>query len=304
MLKIIKILKDPKLIMLHLLRLKVSRKISDELYYKIKYRFTTNKKLNLENPQLFNEKLQWLKLKDRNPLYKNLVDKYEVRKHIAKTIGENYLIPLLGVYNNFNDIDFDSLPNQFVLKPNHTSGNVFICRDKNRIDLSALKLEIEAWLARDYYWVHREWPYKGIEPKIICEKYMVDESGTELKDYKVFCFNGVPKMIQVDFNRFNGHKRNLYDLEWNYIPSSIQYPSDSETKIKKPDNLMELLELSRVLSKGIPHVRTDFYVVNNNIYFGELTFYHGSGYEKFEHESLALKMGSWIQLDRTSTLRE
>ena len=143
-------------------------------------------KLNLNNPKTFNEKLQWLKLNDRKPEYKNMVDKYEVRKYIADKIGEEYLIPLLGVWDKFEDIDFEQLPNQFVLKPNHTSGNVFICKDKSKINYEKLKKEVNSWLNRKYYWVHREWPYKNIKPRIICEKYLVDESGVELKDYKLF----------------------------------------------------------------------------------------------------------------------
>ncbi|NPV51417.1 MAG: glycosyl transferase [Candidatus Methanofastidiosum sp.] len=270
--------------------------IPDSLYLRFAYYVKVGKKLNLRNPQTFNEKIQWLKLYDRKPEYTKLVDKYEVRKYIAETIGEEYLIPLLGVYDNFDEIDFDALPNEFVLKPNHTSGNIYICKDKLKINYVELKKEVNMWLKRRYYWVHREWPYKNIKPRIICEKYMVDESGIELKDYKIFCFNGEPKLIQVDYDRFSGHKRNLYDTEWNYIPASIQYPTDPNTIIKKPNKLNEMLKLARILSKDYPHVRVDFYYVNDRIYFGEMTFYHGAGYEKFEPESLEMEMGSWLEL--------
>lgn len=270
--------------------------LPDKMFIKLEYRYYTGRKLNLDNPKTFNEKLQWLKLYYRRPEYTKLVDKYEVRKYIAETIGEEYLIPLLGVWDKFDDIDFSKLPNQFVLKCTHDSGGLVICKDKKKFSIEEARKKINKHLKRNFYYVHREWAYKNVKPRIICEKYMVDESGTELKDYKIFCFNGEPKLIQVDYNRFNGHKRNLYDIEWNYIPNSIKYPTDPNTIIKKPNKLNEMLELARVLSNGYPHVRVDFYYVNDRIYFGEMTFYHGAGYEKFEPESLEFEMGSWLEL--------
>jgi len=294
--KIIKALKNPKIAILYFLSFRIFRIIPDSLYLKLKYRLIFGKNLDLKKPKTFNEKLQWLKLHDRNPLYIQLVDKYEVRKYIEKVLGKEYLIPLLGVYDSFDEINFDALPNEFVLKPTHTSGDIFICKDKSKIDFMKLKKEVNRWLKREYYWLHREWPYKNIKPRIICEKYMVDESGKELKDYKIFCFNGEPKIIQVDYNRFSNHKRNLYDLEWNYIPFSIQYPTDPNKIISKPQKLEEMINIARLLCKGYPHVRVDFYSINEKIYFGELTFYHGSGFEKFEPESYNYVFGSWLQL--------
>ncbi|CAK8582478.1 ATP-grasp fold amidoligase family protein [Priestia megaterium] len=294
--KIIKAIKNPQLAILVILGEKCSRIIPDAQFLNLKYKSIVKKKLNLKEPKSFNEKIQWLKLYDRKPEYTELVDKYEVRKYIAEKIGEGYLIPLLGVYDTFDEIDFNSLPSQFVLKPNHTSGDVYICRDKSKIDYVELKKEVTMWLKRRYYWVHREWPYKNIKPRIVCEKYMVDESGSDLKDYKVFCFNGEPKMIQVDYNRFVDHKRNLYDPEWNYISASIHYPTDPRIKIKKPKRLEDILELAKVLARDYPHVRVDFYSINDQVYFGEMTFYHGSGYEKFIPESLGLDLGELIKL--------
>ena len=294
--KIKKAIKNPKLVIILLLNFKIFRIIPDSLFLKIEYRLKMNKKLNLKKPETFSEKLQWLKIYDRNPLYTKLVDKYEVRKQIAKIIGEDYLIPLLGVYDSFEEINFNELPNQFVLKPNHTSGDIYICKDKSKINYSELKKTINRWLKREYYWIHREWPYKNVKPRIVCEKYMVDESGTELKDYKIFCFNGEPKLIQVDYNRFSGHKRNLYDINWNYIPVSYQYPTYPNIVIKKPQKLSEMLELARLLSKNYPHVRVDFYCIRDKIYFGEMTFYPEAGFGKFNSESLEKEMGSWIEL--------
>jgi hypothetical protein len=252
----------------------------------------------LNNPKTFNEKLQWLKVYDRKPEYTRYVDKYEVRSYIKETIGEEYLIPLIGVYNSFDEIDFDILPNQFVLKPNHTSGNVYICKDKSKIDYVKLKKEVNAWMKREYYWVHREWPYKNIKPKIICEDYMVDESGTELKDYKFFCFNGEPKAFFIASDRGIDTRFDFFDLEFNHLPV-MQHYINATKPLKRPPGLEEMIFLSRVLSKGLAHVRIDFYDINGRIYFGEMTFYHFSGFEKFEPIEYDNLFGSWIELPKT-----
>ncbi|WP_416145247.1 ATP-grasp fold amidoligase family protein [Planococcus koreensis] len=270
--------------------------LPDLTYLKLMYRARTGEKLNMDEPVTFNEKIQWLKVYDRNPLYPQLVDKYEVRNYISSKIGEDYLIPLIGVYNHVDEIDFGTLPDSFVLKCTHDSGGVVICKDKGSFDLHAAKEKLERHMAINYYWTKREWPYKYVTPKIVCEKYMVDESGLELKDYKIFCFQGVPKMIQVDFDRFQGHKRNLYTPAWQYIAASIEYPTDPDKKINKPQQLDQMLDLAGALSNGFPHVRVDFYSINERVYFGELTFHHGSGIEKFEPGSLEVRMGEWIKI--------
>ena len=293
--KIIRGIRNPRLVILYILNFKVCRIIPDKLFLKIKYKLRIGKKLDLENPKTFNEKLQWLKLYDRNPTYTNLVDKYEVRKYVAKTIGEEYLIPLIGVWDKFDDIDFNKLPDQFVLKPNHTSGDVFICKDKSKIDIFKLKKIINKWLKREYYWLHREWPYKNIKPKIICEKYMVDESGVQLKDYKFFCFNGEPKAMYVATDRGIDTRFDFFDMEFNHLPL-IQHYKNSNKEIKKPIGFNEMIRLARILSKGFPHVRVDFYDINGKVYFGELTFYHLGGLEKFEPEKYDEIFGSWLKL--------
>lgn len=241
--------------------------------------------------------MQWLKLYDRKPEYTKLVDKYEVRKYIAKTIGEQYLIPLLGVYDSFDDIDFDKLPNQFVLKPNHTSGDIYICKDKSTIDFNELRKKVNKWLKREYYWLHREWPYKNVKPRIICEKYMVDESGKELKDYKFMCFNGEVKCLFVCLNRYSpsGLNVDFYDMDWKPMPFERHYRS-SGTIIPKPKNFHKMVRFAEKLSKDIPFVRVDFYEANDQLYFGELTFYPGSGFEEFTPESYDYLLGSWIEL--------
>lgn len=269
--------------------------VPSKIYIKIQYRNYTGKRLDLRNPQTFNEKLQWLKLYDRNPLYTNLVDKYKVREFISQTIGEEYLIPLLGVWDKFDEIDFGELPNKFVLKPNHTSGDVFICKDKTKVNFDELRTKVNAWLEREYYWEHREWPYKNIKPRIFAEKYMVDESGVELKDYKFFCFNGEPKALFVATDRGIDTRFNFYDMQFNQLPF-MQHYKNSTKKINKPQGFDEMVILATTLSTGIPHVRVDFYDVNGKIYFGELTFYHFSGLEKFEPDEWDFKLGSWLEL--------
>ena len=275
-----------------------TRIIPDKIYLKILYKMITGKKLNLKNPQTFNEKIQWLKLYDRNPEYTRLVDKYAVREYIKETLGEEYLFPLVGgPWESVDEIDFAKLPDQFVLKCTHDSGSVIICKDKKEFDIEAAKKKLRKAMQINFYYIAREWPYKNVKPRIIAEKYMVDESGNDLKDYKIFNFNGEPKLIQVDFDRFSDHHRhNYYNLNWEYWDVQILCPSAPEIKVEKPEKLEELLEMSRILSKGCPHVRTDFYLINGKIYFGEITFYHQGGYAEITPESFAYEMGSWIKL--------
>ena len=294
--KLLKYIMNPFFILLKLDNCRVIN-LKDEMYLQLQYQKILGKKMNLKQPKTFNEKLQWLKLYDRNSEYTKMVDKYEVKKYVANIIGEEYIIPTLGIYDSVEKIDFEKLPNKFVIKCTHDSGSTIICKDKNVFDVEKAKKEINRALKVNYYYFGREWPYKNVKPRIIIEKYMVDESETELKDYKIFNFNGVSKIIQVDFGRFKEHKRNLYDTNWNYIKElSIQYPTDPNTIIKKPENLEKMIELAQRLSQGIPHLRTDFYSINEKIYFGELTFYHGSGFEKFNTETWNKKLGDWIDL--------
>jgi len=270
--------------------------ISNSLYVKCNYKWVTGGKLNLKNPRSFNEKIQWLKVYERNPMYTILSDKYCVREYVSRKIGEQYLIPLIGVYDDVDDIPWDELPTKFVLKCNHASGTNIICKNRETLDIRDSIKKLKKWMRTNYYWYSREWSYKNIKPKIVCEKYMVDESGVELKDYKIFCFHGEPKLIQVDYNRFKGHKRNLYDISWNYIDVSIKYPNDSKVYIERPEKLEEMLELAKKLSADYPHVRVDFYSISGEIYFGEMTFYHGSGHERFTPKELEIQMGEWINL--------
>lgn len=260
------------------------------------YYVKLGRKLNLKKPELFNEKLNWLKLYDRNPEYTKLADKYEVRNYVKDMIGEEYLIPLLGVWDSAEEIPYEKLPERFVLKCTHDSASVIICKDKSRFDQTEAGDKLNKCLKTNYYWASREWPYKDIRPRIVAEQYMEDESHTELKDYKIYCFGGKPALIQVDFGRFVHHERNLYDTSWNYINERFEYPNNPEVQIKKPECLEEMLVLAAKLSGRIPSVRIDFYSVNNRPYFGEITFYQEGGYGRFSSEEFEKKLGREIVL--------
>lgn len=274
--------------------------IPDEIYLKMQYKHHFGERLNLKDPKTFNEKLQWLKLHNRDPYYNKLVDKYLVREYIEQKIGEQYLIPLIAVYEKVDDINWDELPEKFVLKCTHGSKSNIICTDKNKLNIKEAKQKLNKWMQWNWFWYGREWPYKNVKPRIICEKLMVDGTEPDLKDYKILCFNGEPKIVQVDYNRYKDHKRNLYDTDWNVIPVTFVYPSDSKILIKKPEKLDEMLRMATILSKNHPHLRVDFYSINNEIYFGELTFYPEAGFGTFEPNDFDKTVGTWINLPTKS----
>lgn len=272
----------------------------DWMYLKIMYYARLDKRLNLANPHTFNEKLQWIKLYDRRPVYTMMVDKYEVKKYVSSLIGEKYIIPTYGVWKSFDEIDFGQLPNQFVLKCTHDSGGLIICRDKEQLSICDTKKKINDCMKKNFYWHGREWPYKDVNPRIIAEKYMVDESGNDLKDYKVMCFNGVPRLIELHKGRFTDHQtQDFYDTNWNKTTISQNgtstYQVSSDT-VPCPNTLDEMLSLSAVLSKGIPHVRVDWYSIVDRLYFGELTFFDGSGFDPYDDPNDDELLGSWITL--------
>lgn len=275
--------------------------LPDKVIIPFMYRVATGKKLDLTHPRSFNEKLQWIKLYDRNPIYTVFADKYAVREFVREKVGEQYLIPLLGHWNHVEDIDFENLPNQFVLKCNHDSGGVVICRDRSAFDAEEAKKKLKTHLAQNHYYLSREWAYKNIEKCIICEKYLIDEESNDLRDYKIFCFNGVPKLIQVDFDRFTDHKRNLYTTDWEFLDVTIKCPNDPNKIIPKPEKLSEMLDVAAKLSEGYPELRVDLYLVNGKIYFGELTVYHGGGIEKFTPDSFGDTLGDQIDLNLAYT---
>jgi len=273
----------------------VSPLISDEKYIKMMYRIAMGKKLDLDNPKTYNEKLQWLKLYDRNPLYTQMVDKYAAKEYVAKIIGEEHIIPTLGIYDSYDDINFDDLPDKFVLKCTHNSGFVSICKDKSTFDIEKSRKKLTKGQKQDYYRLNREWPYKNVPRRIIAEQFMVDESGTELKDYKFFCFNGEPKMLFIATDRPYDTRFDFFDMDFNHLPFVNGHPNASKP-IVKPKGFDEMVGLSKKLSKGFPHVRVDLYDINGKIYFGELTFYHYSGFVKFEPEEWDYRIGDMLKL--------
>ena len=270
--------------------------IPDKQYLKLRYKRTFGKKLNLDNPQTFNEKLQWLKLYDRRPEYTIMVDKYAVKKYVADKIGEEYIIPTLGVWDNPDDIDFDALPSRFVLKCNHNSGlGMCICKDKSKLDIEKVRSELRRGLAQDYYLTGREWPYKNVSRKIIAEKYMEDAKVRELRDYKIYTFNGKAKFCMINTDRGTDTRADYFDGFYNWLDFTWGYPH-ADVKPEKPANYEKMFELAEKLANGTATLRVDFYEVNGQIYFGELTFFDASGFDKIIPESYDLKFGSWIKL--------
>ena len=271
--------------------------MSDRLYIKIMFRLAMGRTLNLDTPLTYNEKLQWLKLYDRKPEYTMMVDKYHVRDYIAEKMGSEHLIPLLGVWERAEDIDFDSLPNQFVLKCNHDSGSVVICTNKDKLDRKATIKKLSKALATSGYWHGREWPYKDVPRRVIAEKYMVDDSGVELKDYKFMCFNGRHLCTFTVTERFtkDGMKVTFFDKNWQKMPFERHYPASSQ-EIQKPKHYCDMVRWAELLSKNIPFARIDFYEADGKVYFGEITFFPGNGTEEFTPESWDRTLGDWLQL--------
>ncbi len=272
----------------------------DELYLKLYYRKSFHKKLNLDNPTTFSEKLQWLKLNNRCPKYTEMVDKFSAKQYVAKIIGEKYIVPTITIWNSVDEIDWDILPKQFVLKTTHDSGGIVICKDKDKLNKQKA-LEKLAWAFRhDNYSITREWPYKNVPRRIIAEHYLEDEYG-ELRDYKFLCFNGEPRLMFIATDRGNvkrgGTKFDFFDMDFKHMPIVQGHPN-AKKEFEKPNVYNEMKIIAEKLSKGIPHVRVDLYNVNGKIYFGELTFFHFSGFCPFIPEKWDKEIGSWVELPK------
>ncbi len=273
---------------------------TDERYLKLTYRLMIGKKLNLNNPQTFNEKLQWLKIHDRNYQYTNLVDKIEAKKIVGKVIGEEYIIPTLEICDSFDEIDWEKLPNRFIIKCNHNSGGVIVVNDKKDLDKDSLRTHFNKLLKKNYYYNGREYPYKNIKPKIMIEENIQNaNTKKQIDDYKLMCFNGKVKCSFVCSNRDSkeGLCVNFYDEDWNPMPFERHYPKNKQ-EFPKPKEYNKMVELAEKLSKNIPFVRVDFYVVNDKIYFGELTFYPGSGMEEFTPNEWDYILGTWLDISK------
>lgn len=274
------------------------RIIPDSIYLKIVFKRSLGYKLNLRNPKSFNEKLQWLKLYNRNPLYTKMVDKYAVKEIISNCIGTEYVIPTIGVWDSFDKIDFNRLPSSFVLKTTHDSGGVVIVKDRAKFNKEEAKRILTKSLGQNFYYANREWPYKHVKPRIIAEPYMEDKLTGELRDYKFFTFDGKVKAMFIASDRQNPDedtKFDFFDENFKHLNFTNGHPN-AKVPPAKPENFELMKQLASKLGQGIPEVRIDFYECNGKVYFGEMTFFHWSGLVPFEPIEWDYKFGSWISL--------
>lgn len=258
---------------------------------------------NFNNPKTFNEKLQWLKLNNHNPLYTKLVDKAEVKYYVSSIIGDEYIIPTLGLWDRFEDIDFSKLPDQFVLKCTHDSGGLVICKDKHKLDFVSAKQKIKKSLSTNYYYLGYEWPYKNVKPRIIAEQFMEDSKTGEMRDYKFYVFNGKAKILKLATDRdVNSGEVNMdfYDMDFNHLPFRRGHPN-SPKSLEKPSQFQLMKTLAEKLASNIPFVRVDFYEVNGKVYFGEMTFFPASGWVAFDPQEWDYTLGSWLELPKCTT---
>lgn len=272
--------------------------LPDEIYIKLKWKNAMGYPLNLDNPITFNEKLQWLKLNDRKSIYTQMVDKYGAKLYVSEKLGKQFIIPTLGVWDSVEEIDWDFLPNRFVLKCTHDSGGLIICKDKAKLNIKKARKVLKQSLAFDFYKAGREWPYKDVPRRIIAEEFMEDSDCQELSDFKIHCFNGEPKVILVCRDRFSktGLTEDFYDSEWNHLNIRRPEHPNAVVSMEKPKELDQMLDFAKRLSNNIPFLRVDFYIVNHKIYFGELTFYPATGMVPFIPNKWDEMFGSWITL--------
>lgn len=278
--------------------------MKDETYLKIAYHVRMHKKLNLDNPQTFNEKLQWLKLYERRPEYTRMVDKYEGKKYVAEKIGEEFIIPTLGVWERFCDIDFDALPEQFVLKCTHDSGGLVICTDKSKLDIEAARKKINLCLKHNYFYGMREWPYKNVKPRIIAEPYMSDVSGCGLRDYKFYCFDGIPRFLYISEGLENHATARIsfVNRDWSFAKYERSDYLPFKTLPEKPEKFDEMLDLAARLSENQPFLRVDLYQINGRVYFSELTFFPCSGFLPFKNPCHDMEVGQMLNLPSKRTV--
>lgn len=272
---------------------------SDKASLKIQYRIKMGRRLDLKNPKRFSEKLQWLKLYDRKPEYTRMVDKITAKDYVANVIGDEYIIPTLGTWHHFDEIDFDTLPDKFVLKTNHGGGgsSVIICKDKNTFNKKRAKSTLEGSLKQSSYTSTREWPYKNVKPMIMAEQLLEDTRIHGLRDYKFYCFNGVPKVLLIASNRFTAHNFNYFDMDFNPLPiESVDGKPVDNALLRRPVSFEEMKTIAKVLSRDKSHVRVDLYEVAGKVYFGELTFYDSSGFDNLNSDKVDKEWGSWMTL--------
>lgn len=272
---------------------------SDETYLKLLYKYQMGHKLDLTNPKYFTEKIQWLKLYDRNDYYTRIVDKFEVKSIVSSIIGEDKIIPTIGVWNNVDEIDWKTMPNKFVLKTTFGGGSdgVFICKDKNTLDIKQITRGIKRAMKTNPYLRLREWPYKNVPKRIIAETYIEELSG-DLRDYKFYCFGGEPKVLLIASNRYTTHNFDYFDMDFNRLNITSAMGKNNPNITTAPATFEEMKYIAKELSKGYPHIRIDLYSCNNNIYFGEMTLYDSSGFDNLNSDEWNLRFGSWINLPK------
>ena len=271
------------------------RWMSDECFLRKKFKMSLGYQMNFENPRTYNEKLQWLKIYDRKPQYTRMVDKYDAKGYIEEKIGPGYTIPTLGVWRKFEEIDFDSLPEKFVLKCTHDSGGLVLCKDKSKLDLKSAKKKINKSLKNNYYWSGREWPYKDVKPKIFAEPFMEDGENECLIDYKFFCFSGEPKFMYRSMDKAKDPRTDFFDMNYNRIDMRMRDPN-SEVTPEKPVCFEEMKRLAKILCEGFAHIRVDFYEINRKVYAGESTFFHCGGFVKIHPEKWQYELGDMIDI--------
>lgn len=288
------LIKKPLLWLYNLLWLICAKTMSDKTYIKFKYYLNFHQKLDLNHPQLFQEKLQWIKLNDHKPIYHQMVDKVDAKQFIAERVGIEYTIPTLGVYNSFDEIDFDGLPNQFILKGTFDSGSYYICRDKSKLDIQQAKKQVTRSWNQDYFIWSREWPYKGLKHRIIIEPLLSDGNDF-IEDCKFFCFNGEPKLVYLSHDISKNARTDFFDMEWNRVPLRMRDPN-SEVTPEKPAQFDLMKNIAIKLAKDTYHLRVDFYIVGHSIYVGEMTFFHCGGFQPIYPDEYNRILGDWIKL--------
>lgn len=296
--KIKTVIRKPKTVVIKFLYL-ISPLLNDKVYLKMLFPLYTGYKLDLKNPRTYNQKLQWLKLYYRKPIMTKMVDKYEAKEVVREMIGDEFIIKNYGVWRSFDEINFEKLPSQFVLKTTHDSGGVVIVKDKNKFDKNAARKKLSKHLKLDQFSLSREWPYKGVQPRILAEEYMEEERG-ELRDYKFFCFDGIVKAMFIASERQSGEevKFDFYDANFNPLAFVQGHPNSSKAH-SRPESFDKMIDLSERLSKGFPHVRIDLYNINGKIYFGEFTFFHFGGLVPFHPKQWDYTLGDWIDLSKS-----
>lgn len=275
----------------------MSRCIPARFFVQRRYQKEFKRQIDLKKPLTFNEKIKWLMVYYREPFLHMLVDKYEVRRYVAERAGSEVLNDIYGIYDTPDQIDWDHMPEEFVLKATHGSGFNILCKDKSLLDIGEARAKLKQWLAIDYYHEAKEWGYKHLRRRIMAERYLHGDNGNPVHDYKVFCFHGEPKFTQVDTERFVDHRRDLYDLEWRLLPVTCTY-AHCNSPVPRPERLAEMMDVARALSRELPFVRVDLYISVGRIRFGELTLYPGDGSEAFNPDEWDVRIGRWLDLSR------